>query len=176
MNIIETAKRLAAEKLSANRATIGLPAITPEEISPEWWHEFGHGFIYQAQTGLFRPADDKPRDGCITSKQADILAHANDTGRYVTGEKEVFDLAAAGLLNDHGGTGFWPKGTRGFTISRKGRDALREWRAAQPPPQKPKRRRQSPQFEAWQSFCDGCKWMPFAQFVKEVWPHRMDYR
>lgn len=111
----------------------------------------------------------------ITNQEADILSHTSNNGRYVTGEKLVFEMAARGLLHDHGGTGFWPKGTRGFTLSAAGRTALSEWRAVQPLPIKPKRKRQSPAFEGWRAYCEAFGRVPFDYFWKEIWPNRRYY-
>lgn len=111
----------------------------------------------------------------ITTAEADILAHTSNTGRFVTSEPLVFAMAARGLLHDHGGTGFWPKGTRGFTSSSAGRAALSEWRAAQPKPAKSKRRT-SPAFASWRQYCDANGRYGFAEFLKNIWPHRREWQ
>lgn len=106
----------------------------------------------------------------------DVLEHTSRTGRYVTDEARVFQLADKGLLNDHGTSGIWPVGTRGFTLSETGREKLREhWsnfcRFPQPKPKRPA----SPQFVAWREYCDGCSHVSFAVFLKDVWPFRRSY-
>lgn len=47
---------------------------------------------------------------------------------------------------------------------------LSEWRAAQPKPPKPKRRRQSRAFESWRRHCEAYGRIPFSDFLKELWP------
>jgi hypothetical protein len=113
------------------------------------------------------------RSNVMTAKQASVLAHTSETGRYCTDDPEVIAMGEVGLLRDFGPQEI-AGGMHYLWMTDKGRKALEEWRAAQPKPPKPKRR-QSRQFKAWRSFCDGYKRMPFGQFVKEVWPHRRDY-
>lgn len=109
----------------------------------------------------------------ITPFELSVLEHTSRTGRYVTGEAGVFEMAKRGLLNDHGGTGFWPAGTRGFTMSHAGREALREHCAnlCRFPMPKPKRPA-SEAFIRWRAYCDGCQRISFSTFCKDVWPHR----
>lgn len=84
----------------------------------------------------------------ITNAVADVLAHASNTGRYVGEGHALMEIARAGLLHDHGPQAL-AGGAHYLTMSVKGREALSEWRAAQPKPPKPKRR--SAAFESWQT-------------------------
>lgn len=110
----------------------------------------------------------------ITDKQADVLHHTMTNGRYVTGETDVIALARAGLLHDHGAQQL-AGGMHYLTLTNRGRDALREWFAVQPPPPKPKRRRRSEVFDSWMTYCEVSARISFAEFLREVWPHRRSY-
>lgn len=105
----------------------------------------------------------------ITNRQADVLLHTSSNGRYVTDEADVIQMGKDGLLFDHGPQAL-AGGMHYLVMTPKGREALNEWKAAQPPPPKPKRRPQSRAFEAWMNYCDACGRFPFSQFYKEVWP------
>lgn len=107
----------------------------------------------------------------MTQHQLSVLKHVSYTGRYITDEASVFAMAEAGLLHDHGGIGFWPAGTRGFTLSSKGRKALRQHYAelCRFPQPKPKRK-PSRAFLAWRDYVDACGRISFREFWKEIWP------
>lgn len=109
----------------------------------------------------------------LTNEQASVLAHTSQTGRYVTRDASVIEMGRAGLLRDHGPQRL-AGGDHYLTMTPAGRAALSEWRAAQPKPSKI-RRRQSPQFEAWLTYCEVFRRIPLATFVKEVWPRRREY-
>jgi hypothetical protein len=108
----------------------------------------------------------------ITDKEADVLSHASSNGRYVTGDKAVLAMAETGLLYDHGAQRL-AGGDHYLVMTPRGREALNEWRAAQPK-LKPTRRR-SEQFQAWRSYCEACRRIPFSEFLKEIWPNRNHY-
>ena len=110
----------------------------------------------------------------ITNRQADVLAHTALNGRYVTGEADVIAMGPAGLLRDHGPQQI-AGGMHYLTITERGRDALRDWRAVQPPAPKPRRRRRRAAFEAWTTYCEAFCRIPFREFLDEVWPTRGDY-
>lgn len=110
----------------------------------------------------------------ISTKEADVLLHASRTGCYVTAEASVLEMAAAGLLFDHGPQAL-AAGDHYLVMTTKGRAALNEWKAAQPPPPKPKRRRQSPAFECWRNYVDACEHVPFPIFLREIYPERERY-
>lgn len=105
----------------------------------------------------------------LTAWEADILSHASQNGRFVTGEQRVIDLAGRGLLYDHGPQPL-AGGAHYLVTTLRGREALSAWRAAQPKPKAPKRPRQSRQFRAWMNYCDANGRYGFAEFLKNVWP------
>lgn len=74
----------------------------------------------------------------ITNEQQAILRHTSNTGRYLTGGTSrdfvvCQELAAAGLLRDHGPQRL-ADGDHYYTTTAKGREALNEWQATQPKP------------------------------------------
>jgi hypothetical protein len=107
----------------------------------------------------------------LTTFEADVLAHASSNGRYVTGDRSVLVLADRGFLRDYGPQAL-AAGDHYLTMTPKGREALSTWRAAQPKPPKPKRRRQSPAFEAWRNYREACGHSSFSEFLEKVWPSR----
>lgn len=110
----------------------------------------------------------------ISDYVASILSHTSDNGRFVTDEKRVLEIAEAGLLFDHGPQAL-AGGAHYLTTTMAGRQALSEWRAAQPKPPKPKRRPQTRQFEAWRSYCEAFRRVPFGEFLREIWPSQERY-
>lgn len=121
-----------------------------------------------ATAPLFRPI--------LTKQEADILLHTSSNGRYVSGEALAIDLGRRGLLYDHGPQQL-AGGAHYLVMTGKGRTELNAWKAAQPPPPKRKARRMSEQFRAWRAYLEAtCNRMPFPKFLKEVWPHRNEYR
>lgn len=109
----------------------------------------------------------------ITKHEYDIIRHTSDNGRYVGTEHALFDLVARGLLFDHGAQAL-AGGAHYLTMTSSGREALNEWQRAQPKI-KPTRRRATPQFEAWRTYCDAFSNIPFKDFLKTVWPNRNAY-
>jgi len=106
----------------------------------------------------------------ITNQQADILDHTSNraAGGFYCGDSPVMQqLIALGLMQSAGRKSFVPD--EYFSMTASGRAALREWRAAQPKPAIPQRRK-SRAFESWEVFCDACGHTPFSQFWKEIWP------
>lgn len=113
-------------------------------------------------------------EAMITQFEADVLLHASSNGRYVTGEAAVLAIADAGLLFDHGPQRL-AAGDHYLVTTAKGREALNEWKAAQPKPPKPKRRC-SEQFQAWRDYLGATyDHMSFPDFLKHVWPYRHEY-
>lgn len=110
----------------------------------------------------------------ITQFEADVLLHTSSNGRYVTDEAKVIAMGVAGLLFDYGPQPL-AAGAHYLVTTPKGREALNEWKAAQPKPKKPKRRC-SEQFQAWRDYL-GATYdrMSFPDFLKNVWPHRHEY-
>ncbi|HEY3898951.1 MAG TPA: hypothetical protein VGM54_10080 [Chthoniobacter sp.] len=106
----------------------------------------------------------------ITDFEALVLVHTANTGRYVSGEKQVIEMGRRGLLFDHGAQSL-AAGDHYLTMTVAGRAALSEWRAAQPKP-RVKRRRRSRAFEDWMNFRDAGYRLPFDRFLAEVWPER----
>jgi hypothetical protein len=106
----------------------------------------------------------------ITDREADVLLHTSNTGRYVTDEKAVLGMASAGLLFDHGPQTL-AGGMHYLVTTTKGRQALSEWKAVQPKP-KVKKRRISREFEAWMDFRDAYPGTTFPEFHAKVWPDR----
>ena len=104
----------------------------------------------------------------ISAQGADVLAHAESNGRYVTGERCVIAMAEAGLLLDHGAQQL-AGGDHYLTPTANGRDALAEWRAAQPKPRK--HRRRSKAFAAWENYQEAYGRITFPAFLKKVWPN-----
>lgn len=102
------------------------------------------------------------------SKTIDVLLHASSNGRYVTDDPFVAEMATQGLLRDHGPQ-VLAGGDHYYTTTPKGRQAINEWKAAQPKP-KARRRRQSKAFEGWRLHCELARRIPFNRFLKEVWP------
>jgi hypothetical protein len=102
----------------------------------------------------------------ITDREALVLVHTSQNGRYVTDDPFVIEMGKRGLLRDHGP---WELagGASFLTMTPKSRDLLIEWRAAQP---KSKNRRISREFQKWQDFCEAFKRITFSEFHKEVWP------
>ena len=72
----------------------------------------------------------------ITSKEYEVLAHTSRTGRFVTDEVHVISMAERGLLFDHGAQEL-AGGMHYFVMTKAGRDALNEYRAAIPKPPEP---------------------------------------
>jgi hypothetical protein len=109
----------------------------------------------------------------ITNAEADILLHTSSNGRYVSNEPLAIDLGARGLLYDHG-----PQVLAGWThylvTTPAGRQALSEWKAAQPKPN-PKRRPRSEQFDSWRNYCEAMNRISFPDFLQQIWPHRKQY-
>lgn len=102
----------------------------------------------------------------ISDFEALVLVHTAETGRYVTSEVRVLTLAARGLLCDHGAQQL-AAGDHYLTLTRAGRQALAEWRAAQPRP--PRKRRASRAWEAWRTHVElGCD-LSFSQFLRTFW-------
>ena len=99
----------------------------------------------------------------LTNEEADILAHTSNTGRYVGEGHALMALAGRGLLRDHGPQRL-AGGAHYLTTTMAGREALSEWRAAQPKPQKVKR--PSKQFQAWRDYCEAYGSIKFADFLK----------
>ncbi len=106
----------------------------------------------------------------LTSQEADVLLHTSRTGRYVTGEAEVIAMAARGLLRDYGPQAL-AGGDHYFEMTPKGREALKEWKAAQPAPPKPKRSKRSPAFAAWRAMSEHTS-ISFRDFLQRIWPKR----
>ncbi len=111
----------------------------------------------------------------ITRHELDVLEHTSRTGRYVTDEASVLDMAKRGLLLDYGEQRL-ADGMHYFTLSQKGRALLNEHdknlcRFPQPKPKRPA----SEQFAAWRNYCDACQHTSFSVFLKEVWPFRRSY-
>lgn len=98
----------------------------------------------------------------LTTEEAGILAHTSNTGRYVGEGHALMALASRGLLCDHGAQEL-AGGAHYLTMSSAGREALNEWRAAQPPP--PKVRRQSKSFRAWRDYCEANGRLSFPEFL-----------
>lgn len=112
----------------------------------------------------------------LTTFEADVLLHASSNGRYVTDECAVIAMGKAGLLFDYGPQ-VLAGGAHYLVTTAKGRQALSEWKAAQPKPPKAKRSRRSEQFQAWRDYLDAtCDRMSFPEFLKTVWPNRYAYR
>jgi hypothetical protein len=101
----------------------------------------------------------------LTPEEASILAHTSTNGRYVGEGHALMALAARGLLHDHGPQTL-AGGAHYLTTTMEGRDALNEWREAQPKPPKPKRR--SKHFEAWRSYCEANGSLKFSEFLKRL--------
>ncbi len=80
-----------------------------------------------------------------------MLAHTSRTGRYVTDEKLVIELAAHGFLKDHGPQRL-ADGMHYFTMREAGRTALAEHRATLPKP-KPLTRSQR-RYQEYLSVCE----------------------
>ena len=114
-----------------------------------------------------------PDSTSLSTWEADVLSHASQNGRYVTGEARVIALADCGLLFDHGAQRL-AGGMHYLVMTIKGRVALSEWRAAHPKPKIPKRRR-TEQFTAWQQFREACGRISFPEFLKTIWPNRHAY-
>ena len=69
----------------------------------------------------------------ITPQESEVLAHTSRTGRYVTDEAHIIDMGVRGLLFDHGAQEI-AGGMHDFVMTPAGREALNEYRAAQPRP------------------------------------------
>ncbi len=111
----------------------------------------------------------------ITNFEADVLSHAYTNGRYVTDDLSVIEMADRGLLRDYGPQ-LLAAGMHYLTTTSAGRSALVEWRRAQPRPPKVKKKRRSPQFQAWMDYQDANGRFPFPEFIKKVWPdHKSHY-
>ncbi len=100
------------------------------------------------------------------TQEIDVLLHTASTGRYVTGDPFVIDIARRGLLIDHGPQSL-AGGMHYLTLSGEGREAVRAWNACQP---KPKRKRVRPEFAAWRRYCEAFADVPFGEFFKRIWP------
>lgn len=101
----------------------------------------------------------------LTNEEADILIHTSNTGRYVGEGRALMALAKRGLLRDHGPQQL-AVGAHYLTTTMAGREALSEWRAAQPKP--PKVKRPSKQFQAWRDYCEANGRLSFAEFLKRL--------
>ncbi|HEV7405198.1 MAG TPA: hypothetical protein VGO11_19800 [Chthoniobacteraceae bacterium] len=109
----------------------------------------------------------------LTDWEADVLQHASRTGRYVTGEARVLELARRGLLYDHGAQTL-AGGDHYLTTAPTGRKALNEWSARQPVVTLKKPRR-SEAFASWRAYEEASGRLGFAEFLKKVWPHRLKW-
>lgn len=67
----------------------------------------------------------------LTTFEAEVLAHTSNTGRYVTDDARVIEMADRGLLKDYGPQNL-AGGMHYFTMTSAGRKALSDWRATQP--------------------------------------------
>lgn len=101
----------------------------------------------------------------LTREEAEILAHTSNTGRYVGEGHTLMALAKRGLLHDHGPQQL-AGGLHYLTMRSAGREALSEWRAAQPKP--PRAKRRSRQFRAWQSYREANGRLSFPDFLKRL--------
>lgn len=110
----------------------------------------------------------------ITPFEYEVLRHASDNGRYITGDKAVLAMADKGLLFDYGPQAL-AAGDHYLTTSMKGRAAINEYRASLPKPLPIKQRRCSEAFAAWRRYCDACGRVGFPEFLKKVWPHRREW-
>lgn len=99
----------------------------------------------------------------LTNEEADILIHTSNTGRYVGEGHALMALAKRGLLRDHGPQRL-AGGAHYLTTTMAGREALSEWRAAQP--KLPKVKRPSKQFQAWRDYCEAFGRIKFTDFLK----------
>lgn len=108
----------------------------------------------------------------LTNLEADIMLHTSNTGRYVSREPLALDLARRGILFDHGPQAL-ACGDHYFVTTPAGRNALSEWKSAQPKARSV-RRKQSPAFASRHNFLDAGYRMPFGQFLKEIWPRRKE--
>lgn len=109
----------------------------------------------------------------MTPHLLSVLQHTSRNGRYVTDEPAVFEMAAQGYLRDHGTSAIWSEGTRGFTLSAKGREALNEHErnyCCNPQPKPKRKRRVGPAFRCWRDYCDANGRLGFSKFLKLVWP------
>lgn len=105
----------------------------------------------------------------ITNREADVLLHTSKNGRYVTDEADVIAMGERGLLFDHGAQRL-ADGMHYLVPTAAGREALSEWKAAQPPPLKPKRAPRSPAFQAWSDYKEAYGRLTFSEFWKDIWP------
>ena len=110
-------------------------------------------------------ASSDPR--LVSDFEALVLVHTSNTGRYVTDEAKVIEMAQRGLLRDYGPQKL-ADGMHYLTMTGAGRDALIAWRARQPKP--PKVKGPSREFRAWRAYVDACGNIRFSQVHREVWP------
>lgn len=110
----------------------------------------------------------------ITPFEYEVLRHASDNGRYVTGDKAVLAMAEAGLLRDYGPQAL-AAGDHYLTTSAKGRAALSEYRASLPKPAPAKQRRCSEAFRSWRQYAEANGRCGFSDFLKNVWPNRRQW-
>ncbi len=80
-------------------------------------------------------------DCMITKQQYEVLRHTSQNGRYVTDEAAVLEMAAAGLLRDHGPQAL-AGGMHYLVTTMKGREAICEYEATLPKPKPLSRRKQ----------------------------------
>lgn len=108
----------------------------------------------------------------ITNRQADVLLHASRNGRYVTDEADVIQMGRDGLLFDHGPQAL-AGGMHYLVMTPKSREALSEWKRAQPaPPKPPKPKRIGKAFAAWRQYREATfDRIGFPEFNKEIWPN-----
>lgn len=91
-----------------------------------------------------------------------MLAHTQRTGRYVTGDLSVLQMAQKGLLYDHGAQKL-AGGDHYFTLTVRGKEALTSHLDSQPKP-KPQSRSQQRyrrylEFgDCFRTFLDFCYW------------------
>lgn len=105
----------------------------------------------------------------LTEREVDVLLHTSRTGRYVTGEALVLDMAKRGLLFSHGAQRL-AGGAHYLTMTVPGREALNAWKAAQPQPEPVKKRRRSKAFQAWRDYCEANGRYGFREFLTNTWP------
>ena len=102
----------------------------------------------------------------LSQEQIEVLLHTSRTGRYVTGELLVIQMAQSGLLYDHGPQKL-AGGDHYFTMTVRGREVLSEHLASlpKPPPITKRQSRAKERYRRWldygdcfRSFLDFCYW------------------
>lgn len=99
----------------------------------------------------------------LNTFECDVLAHTSRTGRYVTGEPAVIEMANRGILHDHGPQSL-AGGDHYLVMTQMGRQALMAHNATLPKPALCRKLARSQ--ERYRSFLNADSELKFGEWIK----------